>query len=209
MYEIVLYNNGKRSRHVKNFKYYTDALKVYNEMLSNNKVFFSKETMWDGTKTDYELALLAPGKNSPKEFSRNEFGAIVKIKTKGDFVIKQIEKYQIEEAFKDKIKDKRMFFKDLVKDILKNKELSCTVYVLHNKLILEYLESEEICMYVTKNNDDTYRLAALLRKFTITNGLANFMYFMEPNLDSRIRIYDLLQNKYGFEREYLYRPATR
>ena len=78
MYKIILYNRGKQVKTIRSYNLYSNAIKRYRELLKNNNVFFHKEYLWDGSKTDYELVLIAPPQNKPKDHVRNEFGAVVK-----------------------------------------------------------------------------------------------------------------------------------
>ena len=66
MYKIILYNNGKRVKVIKKYNTYTNAIKKYKELLDSNVVYFPKQTLWNGVKTDYELVLTAPIKNKSK-----------------------------------------------------------------------------------------------------------------------------------------------
>jgi hypothetical protein len=209
VYKIILYNNGKRVKVIKKYNLYTNAIEKYSKILKSNKVFFPKKTLWDGSETDYELVLIAPSKNKTKEFFRNEFGAMVKIKPKGDFSIKKVNKYEIEEVFRDKLNNKKMVFKDLIKNLIRKQKLTPVIYVLNNKLYIEYFEDENVELYVLKNCDDAYRLSETIKIFASANGLVNFIFFQEPNLESKVRVYDALNEKYGISREYMYRLGTR
>jgi hypothetical protein len=209
MYQIILYNNGKRVKVIKNYNLYTNAIKKYRSILKDNKVYFPKKTLWDGSETDYELVLIAPVENKTKEFFRNEFGAMVRVKPKGDFSIKQISQYKIEEVFRDKIKNKKIVFKDVIKTLIKKHELTPVIYVLNNKIYVEYFDDDEVDLYVLKNCDDAYRLCETIRSFASANNLVNFIYFHEPSLENKTRIYDLLSERYKITREYMYRLGTR
>ena len=205
----MLYNNGKRVKVIKKYNLYTNAIKNYRSMIKNNKVYFNKETLWNGSKTDYELGLTAPNKNKAKEYFRNEFGAMVKIKTKGNFVLKQINKYFVEEVFTDKLNNKKIVFRDLIKYLLKKKDTTCVIYVINNKVFIEYFENDDVDLYVLKNKDDAYRLSETIKEFVNVNQLTNFIFFQDPTLENKIRIYDLLQEQYKITREYMYRIGTR
>jgi hypothetical protein len=208
MYKIIIYNNGKRVKVIKKYNTYTNAIKKYKELLDSNVVYFPKQTLWNGVKTDYELVLTAPIKNKAKEYFRNEMGALVKIKTKGDFVIKKISSYKIEEVFKNKITDKKMTFKDLVKHFAKKRNLTCVLQVINNKLVVEYFENEDIDMFILKDCDNAYNLCETIKEFNQINNITNFIYFQEPAMYSRIRIYDILEEKYNISRVYMHKIST-
>jgi hypothetical protein len=208
MYKIIIYNNGKRVKVIKKYNTYTNAIKKYKELLDSNIVYFPKQTLWNGVKTDYELVLTAPIKNKAKEYFRNEMGALVKIKTKGDFVIKKISSYKIEEVFKNKITDKKMTFKDLVKHFARKRNLTCVLQVINNKLVVEYFENEDIDMFILKDCDNAYNLCETIKEFNQINNITNFIYFQEPTMDSRIRIYDILEEKYNISRVYMHKIST-
>jgi hypothetical protein len=209
MYQIILYNNGKRVKVFKTYNLYSNAIKKYRLLLSNNNVYFPKTTLWDGTETDYELVLTAPPKNKGKESYRNELGALVRIKPKGNFIIKQVTKYYIEEVFRDKLNNKKMTFKDLIKYLLKKGDTTCVFYVIHNKLFIEYFENDDVDLFVLKNCDDAYRLSETIREFGNVNNLTNFIYFQDPTLENKIRIYDLLEERFNLPRDYMQRVGTR
>jgi hypothetical protein len=209
MYNIILYNSGNRVRVIKGYHLYTNALKKYNNLLKSNNVFFPKQYMSNGIKTDYELVLTAPSKNKTKIFFRNEFGALVKIKPKGDFSIKRVTKYYIEEVFTDRLNGKKVTFKDVIKEIVKNHDLTPVIYVLNNKLYIEYFESELINLYILKNDDDSYRLSEAIKSFTNANDLYNVIFFQEPINSSKYRIYRLLNENYNIPLDYMYKVCTR
>jgi hypothetical protein len=208
MYKIILYNNGKRVKTYKTYVLYTNALKKYRGMLENNKVFLPKEILWDGRKTDYELVLTAPSKNKGKEYFRNEFGAMVKIKTNGGFIIKQVEKYKIEDSFKDKITEKKYTFKTFIKYLVKNKKLTYVLILMQNKLVIERFENEDINVLLLKNKNAASLLFETIKEFNNTNNLTNFIYFDNPTLDTKLRLYDLLEENYNISREYMQKVST-
>jgi hypothetical protein len=209
MYQIILYNNGKSVKVIKKYNLYTNAIKKYRTILKDNRIYFPKKTLWDVSETDYELVLIAPVKNKAKEFFRNEFGAMVKIIPKGEFSIKQVSPYEIEEVFRDKLKNKKIVFKDLIKTLIKKHELTPVIYVLNNKVYVEYFDDYDVGLYVLKNCDDAYRLSETIKSFASANNLINFIYFQEPSLENKTRIYDLLNERYKITREYMYRLGTR
>jgi hypothetical protein len=209
MYKIILYNKGKRVKVLKTYKYYLNALNKYNKLLNENVVFFPKETQWDGSKTDYELVITTPNKNKSKEFFRNELGAAVRVKTKGDFKIKKISLYLIEEIFTDKLNNKKIVFKDLIKKIIKQRELTHVLYVVNNKIFIEYFETNAVELYILKNCYDSYRLSQTIKKFCSTNGVHNVLFFQEPTLETKIRIYDILETDYNISRVYMHKLSTR
>lgn len=209
MYKVVIYNKGKRVRVIKEYVYYKNALIKYNKVLEDNIVFFPKESTWDGKKTDYELLLIAPPKNKTIHNIRNEFGALITIKPKGNFSIKKIEPYYVEENFTDRLSGEKLDFKVLIKRLVKNAKYSPVIYVLNNKLYVEYFDHDAIELYVLKNKEDSYRLCDTIRKFVITNHIHGFLFFNNPTLDSKNRIYDLLYNDYGVSKDYMYKVSTR
>ena len=143
------------------------------------------------------------------EFFRNEIGAVVKIKTKGDFVIKQITKYTIEDRFKNRIDGKMYDFKLLIKKLLSNQNLTYTIMAINNKLVIERFENDDVDVFVLKNCDIAYSLSEAIRIFNNTNGLTNFIYFQEPTLDTKMRVYDDLEVKYGISKDYMQKVTTR
>ena len=208
MYKIVLYNNGKKVKTFRTYNLYSNAIKKYRDMVKNNNVFFPKEYLWNGTKTDYELVLTAPAQNKSKEFFRNELGAVVKIVPKGDFGIKQIEDYPIEDTFKNKVDNKKYNFKTLIKKILSVKDLTYTLIVINNKLVVERFENEDLDVFVLKNKDIAYLLFEAIKSFNNANNLSNFIYFEDPNLEMRMRIYDALEERYDISKLYMQKIST-
>ncbi len=209
MYKIILYNRGKRVKLIKTYNMYSNALKKYYKILENNKVYFPKKTLWDGSETDYELVLTAPVKNKTKEFFRNSFGAMVRIKAKGEFSIKKISEYKIEEVFTDKLNKKKVTFKDLVKIIIAKHDYTPVIYVLNNKIFIEYFDISDNELYVLKNTQDSYRLFETIKIFAQTNGLYNTIFFEDTTPENKGRIYNQLLSNYNISKEYMYRLGTR
>ena len=208
MYKIILYNNGKKVKTFKTYNLYSNAIKKYRAMLKGNSVFFPKQFLWDGKKTDYELALTAPPQNKGKEYFRNEIGAVIKIKPKGNFIIKQLNKYPIEDSFKNKIDNKKYNFKSLVKKFLSAKDLTFTLIVVNNKLVVERFENEDLDVFVLKNKSAAILLLETVKSFNNTNNLTNFIYFDEPTDDIKSRLYETLEEKYGITRFYMQKIST-
>jgi hypothetical protein len=208
MYEIILYNKGKRVRKIAKYVKYGNAIRKYDTMLKTNNVFFPKEKLWDGRKTDYELVLTAPAQNSGKKFIRNEFGAMVKVKPKGNFVIKKINKYAIEDVFKDRITGKKYTFKTFIKELLKNQGLTYVLLVISNKIVIERFENEDLNVLILKNQDASYLLSETIKTFNLTNNVNNFIYFQDPSLDTKLRIYDRLEEEFNISRDYMQKVST-
>jgi histidinol-phosphate/aromatic aminotransferase/cobyric acid decarboxylase-like protein len=76
-------------------------------------------------------------------------------------------------------------------------------------VFIEYFENDDVDLYVLKNKDDAYRLSETIKEFVNVNQLTNFIFFQDPTLENKIRIYDLLQEQYKITREYMYRIGTR
>jgi hypothetical protein len=210
MYTIILYNKGKRIKTIGKYEKYKEALVDYDKILvENQKVLFHKQSTWDGKETDFELVLTAPKKNSGKEFFRNELGALVKIKTKGSFVIKRIYKYYIEEIFTDKLNDKKIDFKIFIKNLLSSNDNIKAVYPIRNKLVIEDLITNDLKLYILKNRYDSKRLFYALRKFMVINRLTNFSFFENPSYENKMRLYEILENRYNIDRLYMHRVSTR
>jgi hypothetical protein len=208
MYKIVLFNSGKRIKILDTFNIYGEALNKYSKYLKENKVFFPKKYMWDGVLTNYELALTGPINTKKINFFRNEFGALVEIKPKGDFVIKKLSEYEIEEIFIHKNTNKKMTFKDLVKYLLST-DSTKIVTTLNNKLAIEYYDSDHLDLFTLKNNSDSIRLNDLIKDFVYANGSGNFMFFNDPSLENKQLLYDKLSVYLNLDRWYLIRNSTR
>jgi len=208
MYRIIIYNHGKKVNIVGEFKKYNEASEFYKKTLTSNKVYFKRMYNWKGVLTNYELVLVAPKHIKPLEYIRNDLNALVKIKTSGSHVIKKITEYLIEERFKDKIKNKMITFKDLIKLHLKSK-LTYVVIAFNNKIVIEHFEDENLELYVLKNRDDAQRLLETLKQFTFANNLSNYIFFSEPTLETKKRLYEVLKSEYGFSSDFLKKISTR
>jgi uncharacterized protein (DUF488 family) len=208
-YKILLYNNGKRVKVIDQIDTYTNAVKVYNEILKDNVCFFPKEYNWLGEPTDYELVMIGPKSGTSIKHFRNEMGALVKVKPKGNFVIKKINEYKIEEVFKHKNTGDKHTFRTLVKQFLVNNNNTKVVLSMNNKLVIEYFENEEIDVFVLKNQEDSLRLNETIKVFSQTNGLINFIFFTDPTIDTVKRVYDALEENHGISREWMARTSTR
>lgn len=208
MYNIILYNSGKRIKLFKSFEKYGEAIRNYNQLLEENQVFFPKKNMWNGVKSDYELVLTGPKESKKIEYVRDDFGKLITIVPKGDFIIKQINIYEIEETFIHKNTGDKYNFKSLTKKFLVNSSTKI-ITSLNNKLVIEYFENENIDLFILKNNDDSIRLNKLIKDFSIANKQSNYMFFEEPNYENKLRLYDKLENKLGLDRDYIIRITTR
>jgi hypothetical protein len=207
-YKIILYNNGRRVKVIKKYTLYGNAIKKYREILKNNIVYFPKQYLWDGRKTKYELVLTAPPQNKGKEYVRNELGALVKIQTTPNFVIKQINDYGVEDVFTNRIDKKKYDFKLLIKKLMKEEHLTHVVSVINNKVVIEHFEDEAMDVFVFKNRKISYDLAETLKEFNNLNGISNFIYFMRPTFETRVGIYNNLESRYGIKRKYMQKIVT-
>ncbi len=207
-YEVVLYDSGKRIKVMGSFRTYSEALGVYKEVLKSNKTYFPKVYNWLGIERDYELALTGPESSKSIEHFRDDKGALVKVKTGGEFVIKKISPYSIEEKFKHKNTNKIYEFKTLVKDFLIG-DTTKVIISINNKLVIEYFENEGIDVFILKNSNDSQRLNETIRSFSLSNNLNNFIFFNEPTKDTIKRIYDSLELNYGISRRWMSKVSTR
>ena len=208
-YKILLYNSGKRFRILDSVKTYSEAIKLYNLYVKENKVYFPKQYNWLGKETDFEIVLTGPKDGTPIKHFRDKFGALVKVKTKGNFIIKKITEYKIEEEFKHKNSNLIYDFRGLVRHFLVNSNETRVILSMNNKLVIEYFESERLDVFVLKNRQDSQRLNETIKDFTYANGLTNFIFFNDPTIDTVKRIYDSLQENYGIDREWMARVSTR
>jgi hypothetical protein len=208
MYKIVLYNNGKKIKTFEKFSKYGDSIRKYNQLLEENQIFFPRRTMWNGVPSDYELVLTGPKESKKIEYVRDEFGKLITVVPKGDFIIKQINPYDVEEVITHKNTNKRYHFKEFVKKFLVT-SMTVIITTINNKLVLEYFENEHIDLFVVKNNDDSMRLNQLIKDFCNANKKNNFMFFDDPSRDNKFRLYDKIQEQLGLDRHYLIRITTR
>lgn len=207
MYRVIIYNHGKKVRVLNEFTHYKEAKQYYNDILKDNTVYFKRMYNWKGKYTNYELVLVAPKHIKPLEYVRNNLNALVRIKSKGSHVIKKISEYSIEEVFKDKIDNKMITFKDIIKKHLK-KKLTYVVIAFNNKIVIEHFEDEDLELYVLKNKEDSQRLLDTIKEFTFANNLTNYIFFSDPTLETRKRLYNSLKENYGFSAEFLKKIST-
>lgn len=209
-YKIILYNNGKRVRVIHSYNTYINALTFYNKTLKENIVYFPKQYLWTGEKTGYELVLTAPSVNIGMESYVNEQGDRIKITTSGDFVIKKITKYAVEDVFTEKFTGVEHTFKTLVKILMRNSHKTYAIFVLNNKVLFEnFNEDDDIMLFIFKNKTIALSLVEKLKEYNNTNKFYNYLYFTEPSLDSVKRIYSMLNKNYGIQHTYMYKVTTR
>lgn len=208
-YKILLYNNGKRVSVLDTAANYSDGVRLYNDIVKNNKCFFPKEYNWLGKETDYEVVLIGPKTGTSIGYFRNELGALVKVVPKGNFVIKKITPYCVEETFKHKNTNTKHTFKSLVKDFLVNNNYTRVIISINNKLVIQYFEGDHLDVFVLKNREDSQRLNDTIKNFSYSNGLGNFIFFNDPTIDTIRPIYDTLEANHGISREWMSRVSTR
>lgn len=208
-YKILLYNNGKRVGLLDAAKDYSSAIKLYSDIIKGNNCFFPKKYNWLGVETDYEAVLIGPKTGTSITHFRNDLGALVKVVPKGDFVIKKITTYCIEEIFKHKNTDTKHTFKTLVKQFLVNNSDTRVILSINNKLVIQYFENENLDVFVLKSREDSQRLNDTIKNFSYSNGLGNFVFFNDPTIDTIKPIYDALEANYGISREWMARVSTR
>ena len=80
--------------------------------------------------------------------------------------------------------------------------------VISNKVVIERFENEDVDVFILKNKDAAYTLAETLKEFNNTNNLTNFIYFLDPSLDTKLRVYDNLEEKFGISRDYMQKVTT-
>ena len=209
LYRIIIFKNGKRVNQLKTYRTYKNALIGYNRLLRENKIFFPKKILWDGTEANNELILTAPKTNKGKEYYRNDLGTLIRIVPNGDFTIKKISPYYVEDCFKHKLTNKIFYFKDLIKFFMERSDLTIIVYAINNKLVIGYFENEEMDVFTLKNQQAVSDLISLIKTYNISCGFTNFMYFDDPDLETKKQIYDHLEKKYNIDRKYMIRQATR
>jgi hypothetical protein len=208
-YKILLYNNGKRVNVLDRVDNYSNAVKIYNQIVKDNKCYFPKNYNWLGKETDYEVVLTGPKTGTSITYFRNDLGALVKVIPKGNFVIKKITPYCIEEVFKHKNTDTKHTFRTLVKNFLVNNTNTRVILSINNKLVIQYFENDALDVFVLKNREDSQRLNETIREFSYANGLTNFIFFNDPTIDTIRPIYDSLEANYGISREWMSRVSTR
>ena len=209
LYRIIIFKNGKRVNQLKTYRTYKNALIGYNRLLRENKIFFPKKILWDGTEANYELILTAPKTNKGKEYYRNDLGTLIRIVPNGDFTIKKISPYYVEDCFKHKLTNKIFYFKDLIKFFMERSDITIIVYAINNKLVIGYFENEEMDVFTLKNQQAVSDLISLIKTYNISCGFTNFMYFDNADLETKKQIYDHLEKKYNIDRKYMNRQATR
>lgn len=208
MYKVILYNGGRRIKCFGHFWKYGDAIRKYNQLMEENQVYFPKKIMRDGSPADYELGITGPPEGKNIDYLRNELGTLIKVKPKGNFVMKKIEPFEIEEEFLYKNTNEVLDFKSLVKRFIVNSDKTNVIYCLNNKVVIEYFENDDIDLFAIKSVDDAIRLSDLIKEFTYANSLSNFIFFTEPTKENKIRLYDKLEEKLGLNRLYLQKTST-
>jgi hypothetical protein len=207
-YKVVLYNNGNNIKTVAEFEYYTDALNKFNQLIQNNQIYFPKKYMWNYKIADYELAILNYTDGKKIDTLYDEKGLAIKINTTGNFGIKKIQKYYVEEQFKLKNNGKRYKFEALFDDFIDN-TLTKSICFINNKLIIEFYENTNILMFITKNILDAERLHETIRKHCVECGITNVLFFGFPSYENKKELYERIMNKFDINKTYLFRNSTR
>lgn len=203
-----MYNAGKRLKTFGSCHKYSEAKELYEKNLVP-KVLFPKLFSWDGRKTDFELVLLGPPEGKHIDHTRDEEGRHVTLKAPGNYTIKRVEEYQVEETFLHKNTNKKYQFKQFAKRFVLNKKGAKVFHVINNKVLLEHFNNEELEVFTLKNNDDAERLVETIKAFCFMNGITDNLYFSVNGKTLRVALYNLIESRTGITKEYMIREATR
>ena len=208
-YKVVLYCNQKKQKVFYKSRVIYPARKKYRELLVNNNVYFPKRWNWLGKPLNYELLLLGNYGEALEKYKAAS-GVVYNIgKTSSGFFVKDIQPYDIEEKFKYYNIDKMIVFRDLIKVMMKE-TYSKTIMAIHNKLMIEIFETEDIHLFVLKNKKGAERLYDTIKKFYYENKMSDCFFFTKPaghkDLDV---IFSKIESSTGMSRSEINKISTR
>jgi hypothetical protein len=162
-----------------------------------------------GEKTDFELVLLGPPEGKNINHVRDELGRKITLKTSGNYTLKRIEPYYVEETFKHKNSETYYEFKEFAKTFLLKDEAPKVFMAITNKMVMEYMDSEEVHLFILKTEDDATRLIESVQEFCYSGGIHDHLFFPYTSIETRKQIYDKLEKSLGVTRSYLQKVSTR
>lgn len=195
-YSIVIYQNGKRKKHLQSFDSYQDSVEFYNTFLEDNYVVFPKKRVKLDTNIKHELAIINNSSNGDKQYEDNT-------------TIKKICTIKIEEKVYNPNTKKRYTLIQVIKNFIKGR-YNLNFYHIHNKFVIEDIINSTYDIFILKDVSDCVRFFNLVTSITKNNlGYNGFIFFTTISKDKQGDIIDNIIDQYGVTRHYMLRQVTR
>lgn len=216
-YRIMLVVNKKKRKVLFKTTSHDDVYKKYREIIKNNKVDIPKKY------TNYNailpikneiLILKERGVNDKNRIIRDGLGKLVEEKNDSKkWVIIDSSPYKIEETFWVYGYDsryERFTVRDIIKRVLmkgiRRKNQTKQIIVVTNKLLIR---GDELDIVICKCPDDCLRLYNKLKEVSINSNVNNLLFMGIANKNMRGEMYDLIQEKTGWNKTKVWRTTTR
>lgn len=179
-YKVVIYRNFKQYKILYKSRVIFPAQKRYKQYLENNQVYFPVK--WDkyGKLIQYQLLLLGNWGEVMDKYTAPS-GVVYNVGriTNDGFRIKNIQPYYLEEKFKYFKTKKIVRFKDVITLMMKERGTK-TIMAVHNKLLIEVIEKEDMHLFILKNENDAQRLYKAIKQFYYLNKMSDCFFFKKP-----------------------------
>lgn len=205
-YIVVLFKNKIKKKIINKFKTYKNANLFFKKLIeTNKKVIFSKK--WEnGLPANYELALIekSSGMLVPI-YITDEMGRNIKVTLDdSDYVIVNIEQYNIEEQIFDLQTNKKIKINDLITKYLDASSIKM-VSSLNNKIIIQ--SDDKFNIFSTKTSLESHRLIDSLSNYFREINRGNFIFVKDFDSSQRAYLYSILESQ-GYDKKMLYRVST-
>jgi hypothetical protein len=205
-FQIVLFKNKIKKKIINKFKTYKRALLQFETITGESKNVIFPVKFENGVSSIYELAILErKTKNDEKLFIKDEFGRQVRVDLEdGEFYIKKIVYYDIEEEFLDYQTKKKIDSKNFMKKYLSRSGVKM-ISKINNKIVVQI--NELYSLFTFKNTSDADRFLDDLGNHLRKINKNDCILVKDYSTIHRKYLYDILVNQ-GFPRSYLQRHST-
>lgn len=205
-YSIILFNNRKQQKIVKNFVTIKRAKDFFSKKIDESKnIIFDKKTL-NGLPCNYELAIVSNKKITNKPlYKRDNIGKTTKVElNREDKEIIEIHDYKLPELIYD-IKNKtripltKLIIKFLPKTGIK------LLSKLNHKIVIQ--NESELYLFSLKSELDSDRFIDSVREFFLLENRSDIIIVKDCSIQQRKFLYEILMSN-GYPIDTLYRKFT-
>ena len=212
-YRVVVYDsNGQQYKLYGKRKNLTYAEKLFNKLLTDNKVYFPCKILNQKSnhkELKFYLYLLKSKEiEDEKRVVRDNLGRLIKENFKNNiYSVLKKEEYEIEETFSVFGYKHRLKFKDIIQHLILNTDRIKYVFYFLNKLIIE--DYDGLSIITCKTFKDSRRLHDTLLSFTKKTKVQKLVFMNHLKKSNRKRIYNEIKQTTKWSWYRIYRNTTR